>query len=62
MIGWIARIIFSLAAVVAGWFVARDSANFSIVQLAVGLLLAAAFVAVAAFAPRLFSRFGKRRP
>lgn len=60
MIGWIARIVMSLAAVVAGWFVARDAANFSIVQAAVAVLLLTIFVAVVAFWPHLTDWIRKR--
>jgi hypothetical protein len=49
MFGWIVRIILSVAAVITGWFVARDAANFGIIQMAVGLLLMTGFVAIAAF-------------
>lgn len=49
MLGWMVRIILSVAAVITGWFVARDAANFGIMQMAVGLLLMTGFVAIAAF-------------
>lgn len=39
MIGWLVRLIFIPAGVIAGWFVAKDAPNFSAVQLVVGLLL-----------------------
>ena len=48
MLNWILRPIMVIAAVIAGWFVARDAVNFSIVQMVVGLLLITALVAVAA--------------
>jgi hypothetical protein len=37
-----------VAAVIAGWFVARDAANFTIVQMVVAVFLLTALVAVAA--------------
>jgi hypothetical protein len=37
-----------IAAIIAGWFVARDAVNFSIIQMVVGLLLITAVVAIAA--------------
>lgn len=48
MLNLIIRPIMIIAAVIAGWFVARDAVNFSIVQMVVGLILITALVAVAA--------------
>jgi nitrogen fixation/metabolism regulation signal transduction histidine kinase len=39
VIGWLVRLIFILTGLIAGWFVAKDSPNFSAVQLVVGLSL-----------------------
>ena len=61
MFGWIVRIILSVAALITGWFVARDAPNFGIVQLAVGLLLVTAFLAVAAFWKQLLAWLKRRR-
>jgi hypothetical protein len=44
--GLIVRAILAIAGVLAALFVARDSANFGLVQAAVGLLLVVAVVAV----------------
>ena len=44
--GLIVRGILAIAGVLAALFVARDSANFGLVQAAVGLLLVVAVVAV----------------
>jgi hypothetical protein len=44
--GFIVRAILAVAGVVAALFVAQDSANFGLVQAAVGLLLVVAAVAV----------------
>ena len=65
MLNWILRPIMVIAAVIAGWFVARDAVNFSIIQMVVGLLLITALVAVAAcwemIADRLKSRKNVQR-
>ena len=37
------------AAIIAGWFVARDAVNFNIIQMVVALFLITAIVAIAAF-------------
>jgi len=47
MIKWLVRPIMIVAAVIAGWFVARDAVNFSIIQMVVVLLLVAALAAAA---------------
>jgi hypothetical protein len=49
---WILRLIFSLAAPITAWFVARDALNFSFVQTMISVILLAAIVAVFAFWPR----------
>lgn len=49
VIAWLIRPILFLAAIITGWFVAEDAANFGVVQMAVSVLLITAFVAIAAF-------------
>jgi formate hydrogenlyase subunit 4 len=56
MIKWFVRPIMLVAAVIAGWFVARDAVNFSIIQMVVALLLVTALVAVAAVVEALADR------
>jgi hypothetical protein len=56
MIKWLVRPIMLVAAVIAGWFVARDAVNFSIIQMVVALLLVTALVAVAAVVEALADR------
>ncbi len=56
MIKWLVRPIMLVAAVIAGWFVARDAVNFSIIQMVVALLLVTALVAVAAVVETLADR------
>lgn len=48
MVSWLVRVLMVLAAAIAAWFVARDAANFSVVQALVLLILMAIlpFVAV----------------
>lgn len=61
MIGWIARIVMSLAAVITGWFISAEAANFGVVQMVVGMLLFVFFVAAAAFGPMVLRLFTRRR-
>lgn len=49
IISWLIRPILFVAAIIAGWFVASDAPNFSVVQMAVAVLLIAGIVAIAAF-------------
>ena len=49
------RIVMALAAVITGWFVAQDTARFSVVQMVVSLLIISALVIMAAFWPSLLS-------
>lgn len=49
MLNWLVRPIMYVAAIVAGWFVAEDSANFGVVQLVISVLLVTALVAIATF-------------
>jgi ABC-type uncharacterized transport system permease subunit len=63
MINWIVRILLLLAGVITSWFATPDSANFSLVQAGVAIVLLAFFVSAAVFLPslrRLFS--GKSSP
>lgn len=66
MIGWIARILMSLAAFVTAWFVARDAPNFGLIQVIVSMFLVILLIGGAAFWPFLVSlirnRRGPRRP
>ena len=43
------RPVMFFAAIIAGWFVAHDAANFNVIQMVVALFLITAVVAVAAF-------------
>jgi hypothetical protein len=49
MLGWIVRIVMSLAGVITGWFLAENATSFSVVQMVIAILLIAFFVGVAAF-------------
>lgn len=49
IISWLLRPILFVSAVIAGWFVSTDAANFGVVQMAVSVLLIAALVGLAAF-------------
>lgn len=49
ILNWLIRPIFLVAAIIAGWFVAEDAANFGIVQMVIAILLITALVALAAF-------------
>jgi hypothetical protein len=51
MVSWIVRILMLVAGTVTSWFVAKDAPNFSVVQMAVALLLLTLTVAVIAFWP-----------
>jgi hypothetical protein len=65
MLGWIARVLLIAAGVVASWFVAKDSPQFGIMQMAVALVLVVLIVWVLAFWPErwthLLSRLHKPR-
>jgi hypothetical protein len=61
MLSWILRPILAVAAVIAGWFVARDAANFSVIQMVVILLLIAGLVAAAAGWELLAEWFRQRK-
>jgi hypothetical protein len=49
MLNWLIRPIMFVAAIIAGWFVAEDAANFGVVQLVISVLLVTLLVAFAAF-------------
>lgn len=49
ILSWLIRPIMFVAAIIAGWLVAEDAANFTAVQMVVAVLLLTAMVAVAAF-------------
>ena len=51
MVSWIVRILMLVAGTVTSWFVAKDAPNFSVVRMAVALLLLTLAVAVIAFWP-----------
>lgn len=61
MLTWLVRIVLALSGVVAGWFVARESPNFSLVQMAASLLLITIVIAVATFLPSLLAWLRDRR-
>ena len=61
MISWIVRIVMVIASVITAWFVARDAANFEIIQMVVSLLLITFLLAVAAFWPYLVAWFDNWR-
>jgi hypothetical protein len=49
MINLLLRPVMLFAAIIAGWFVARDAVNFNIIQMVVAVFLITAIVAIAAF-------------
>lgn len=49
MLNFIIRPLLALAGVITGWFVATDATNFSLIQMAVAVVLLTLFVALAAF-------------
>jgi len=49
ILSWLIRPLLFLAAIMAGWFVAEDAANFGVVQMVMAVLLITALVALAAF-------------
>lgn len=64
-INWIVAPIMALAAIIAAWFVATDSANFGVVQMAIAVLLMTTVVAIATFWRTLADWLGirpKHRP
>lgn len=61
ILNWFIRPIFLVAAIIAGWFVAEDAANFGIVQMVIAILLITALVALAAFWEAALEWFKERR-
>ncbi|MCC7250766.1 hypothetical protein [Hyphomicrobium sp.] len=57
VISWLLTPIMIAAAIVAGWFVAEDAANFGVVQMAIAVLLITALVAVATFWRQILAWF-----
>jgi hypothetical protein len=57
MLNLIIRPIMVVAAAIAGYFVARDAVNFTIIQMVVALFLITAIVALAAFWEFFAERF-----
>lgn len=49
MMYWLVTPLMALAAAIAALFIARDSANFGVVQMVVSVLLLAALVAIVVF-------------
>jgi hypothetical protein len=60
MISWLVRGALIVSGVIAGWFVSKDSPNFTLVQGATGLLVIAFTVAVLAFWPSRWSHLLNR--
>lgn len=61
VISWLLQPVMAAAAFVAAWFVAEDSANFGIVQMAVSVLLIAGVVAFVTFWRTIVSWLMPRR-
>lgn len=61
VISWLLQPVMAAAAFVATWFVAEDSANFGIVQMAVSVLLIAGVVAIVTFWRTIVSWLMPRR-
>ena len=65
MLGWIVRGFIVAAGFVASWFVAKDSPEFGILQMAMASVLVVLVVAVLAFWPErwthILNRIDKRR-
>lgn len=61
MLGWVVRILFIVAGVITGWFVARDATNFGVLQMFVMLALITVFIAALAFWPTVLSWFRGQR-
>ncbi len=49
VISWLVAPVMALAAAIASWFVAKDSASFEVVQMAVAVLLITTAVAIVVF-------------
>jgi hypothetical protein len=61
MIGWFARALLLAAGFVVSWFIASDSPQFGVMQMAVSLVLLVFIVAVLAFWPTSWSLWLERR-
>jgi uncharacterized membrane protein YoaK (UPF0700 family) len=61
MLSWLFRILMLAAGAVTGYFVAKDSPNFGVVQMMVALLLLTLFLLVLAFWPRRWSEIIDRK-
>jgi hypothetical protein len=61
ILSWLIRPLLFLAAIIAGWFVAEDAANFGVVQMVVAVFLIAALVGLAAFWEALIERIRERK-
>jgi hypothetical protein len=61
VISWLLKPVMATAAFIATWFVAEDSANFGVVQMAVAVLLMTSFVALITFWQSIFSWLKPRR-
>ena len=57
---WIARLVLFVPAVIAGWFVARDSSQFWVIAFAIALVLMAVTAVVSLYFPRLGFWRGRR--
>jgi hypothetical protein len=57
MLDWFARLVLVVSGFFASWFIARDSANFGIVQLAFSLFLVTTCVIVAVFWRNILALF-----
>jgi hypothetical protein len=61
MVEWLSEMVLVIAGAIADWFIVRDSPNFELVQMTVGILLVILVVAIATFSPFLVRRFRTRR-
>jgi hypothetical protein len=59
-LSWLIRPILIVAAGIAGWFVAEEAPNFSVVQMVVSVFLIAALVGLAAFWEALMELWRER--
>lgn len=60
-ISWLLHPLMTVAAFIAAWFVAEDSANFEVVQMAVAVLLITAVVAIITFWRSIVSLLSPRK-
>lgn len=52
MVGLVVRFLLVVGGVIAGWFFEKDQPNFSVIQMAIAVLLLVFFVFVIGFWPR----------